>query len=175
VDSGPRRKLDKKINSNSSRQFAFWKGKLPAGLIAPIFQIPIKSTYCDLVSILQMFFLVVWIGSEISKTKIRCDAHQIVSDRKGYNMAKTKGIDLGNVVKQRDLNEEIAKVAYDLYEKRGKSSGSDLDDWLKAEKIVMDRYAKLKKDEINVMSEVAEKVTEKVAVKKRQRKQAAFR
>jgi hypothetical protein len=90
-------------------------------------------------------------------------------------MAKTRGIGLGDVVKQRDLNEEIAKVAYDLYEKRGKSGGNDFDDWVKAEKIVTERYAKLKKDEIDVMSEVAKKVTEKVATKKKQGKQAAFR
>lgn len=86
-------------------------------------------------------------------------------------MARTKGIDLGNVVTQRDLNEEIAKVAYDLYEKRGKTQGNDLDDWVKAERIVTERYAEIKKDEIDVMSEVAEKVV----TKKRQRKQPAFR
>ena len=92
-------------------------------------------------------------------------------------MAKTKGmgIGLGDVVKQRDLNEEIAKVAYDLYEKRGRGNGNDLDDWVRAEKIVMGRYAKLKREEIDAMSEVAAKVTEKVATKKRQRKQAALR
>jgi hypothetical protein len=90
-------------------------------------------------------------------------------------MAKTKGIGLGDVVKQRDLNEEIAKVAYGLYEKRGKDNGNDLDDWVRAEKIVTERYAKLKKDEIDVMSEVAEKVSGKAAVKKKQRKQPTFR
>ena len=90
-------------------------------------------------------------------------------------MAKTRGVALGNVVNQRDLNEEIAKVAYDLYEKRGKRGGNDFDDWVRAEKIVTERSAKLKKDEIDVMSEVAEKITEKAALKKRQRKQPAFR
>jgi hypothetical protein len=90
-------------------------------------------------------------------------------------MAKTKGVGLGDVVKQRDLNEEIAKIAYDLYEKRGKGNGNDLDDWVKAEKIVTERYTRLKKDEIDLMSEVAEKVTEKAATRKRQRKQTAFR
>jgi len=90
-------------------------------------------------------------------------------------MAKTKGVALGEVVKQRDLNEEIAKVAYDLYEKRGRGNGNDLDDWVKAEEIVMDRYARLKREEIDVMSEVAAKVAEKGATKKRQRKQAAHR
>jgi hypothetical protein len=90
-------------------------------------------------------------------------------------MAKTKGVGLGDVVKQRDLNEEIAKVAYDLYEKRGKGNGNDLDDWVKAEKIVTERYARLKKDEIDLMSEVAKKVTEKAATRKRQHKQTALR
>ena len=90
-------------------------------------------------------------------------------------MAKTKGVALGDVVKQRDLNEEIAKVAYDLYEKRGKSNGNDLDDWVKAEKIVAERYARLRKGEIDMMSKAAEKVTEKAAAKKKQGKQTAFR
>ena len=90
-------------------------------------------------------------------------------------MARTKSIGLGDVVKQRDLNEEIAKVAYDLYEKRGRSNGNDMDDWVKAEKIITERFARVKKDEIDLMSEVAEKVTEKAATKKRQRKQAALR
>jgi hypothetical protein len=90
-------------------------------------------------------------------------------------MAKTKGVALGDVVKRRDLNEEIAKVAYDLYERRGKSNGNDFDDWVKAEKIVTERYAKLKRDEVDLMSEAAEKVTEKAATRKRQRKQAASR
>ncbi len=86
-------------------------------------------------------------------------------------MAKRKSIDLGTVVTERDLNEEIAKVAYDLYIRRGKTHGSDIDDWVKAEKIVMARYAKLKEDEIDAMSRAAEKVIPE----KRQRKQPAFR
>ncbi len=39
------------------------------------------------------------------------------------------------------IQEEIAKVAYELYEKRGKSHGAHIDDWLEAEKIVMARHA----------------------------------
>lgn len=39
------------------------------------------------------------------------------------------------------LYDEIAKVAYELYEKSGKIEGRDLDNWLEAEKIVMARYA----------------------------------
>jgi hypothetical protein len=40
------------------------------------------------------------------------------------------------------LYDEVAKVAYDLHEKRGKVHGYDIDDWLEAERIVLERYAK---------------------------------
>lgn len=40
-----------------------------------------------------------------------------------------------------NLYEEISKVAYELYEKSGKVGGRDLDNWLKAEKIVRTRSA----------------------------------
>ncbi len=39
-----------------------------------------------------------------------------------------------------DLYKEISKVAYELYEKRGKAECRDLDDWLEAEGIVIARY-----------------------------------
>jgi hypothetical protein len=35
---------------------------------------------------------------------------------------------------------EVAKVAYGLFEKRGKLHGHDMTDWLKAEMIVKKRY-----------------------------------
>jgi hypothetical protein len=38
--------------------------------------------------------------------------------------------------------EEVAKVAYDLYEKRGRVHGQDMEDWFKAEMIVKKRYEK---------------------------------
>lgn len=41
-----------------------------------------------------------------------------------------------------DLNSEIAKIAYELHEKRGEKHGHDLQDWLEAEKIVLTRYEK---------------------------------
>jgi hypothetical protein len=34
------------------------------------------------------------------------------------------------------LNEMIQKKAYELYEKRGREPGKELDDWLEAEKLV---------------------------------------
>lgn len=39
------------------------------------------------------------------------------------------------------LHDEVAKVAYELHEKRGGAHGYDLDDWLEAERIVMERHA----------------------------------
>jgi hypothetical protein len=36
-----------------------------------------------------------------------------------------------------DLHKKISEVAYELYEKRRKAKGYDLDDWLEAQAIVM--------------------------------------
>jgi hypothetical protein len=36
--------------------------------------------------------------------------------------------------------DEIAKLARELYEKSGRVEGRDLDNWLEAERIVMERY-----------------------------------
>jgi hypothetical protein len=44
-----------------------------------------------------------------------------------------------------DLYEEIAKVAYELYEKSGYIDGRDLDNWLEAEGVVMARLAEEQK------------------------------
>lgn len=40
-----------------------------------------------------------------------------------------------------NLHDEISKVAYDLYLRRGCVHGHDLDDWLEAERIVLARHA----------------------------------
>ena len=37
---------------------------------------------------------------------------------------------------ERPTQEEIAKIAYELYLKRGATDGQDLQDWLEAEKII---------------------------------------
>jgi hypothetical protein len=42
----------------------------------------------------------------------------------------------------KNQNEEIARVAYTLYEKRGYSNGKDFADWIEAEKIVSKKYGK---------------------------------
>jgi hypothetical protein len=44
------------------------------------------------------------------------------------------------------LQDEIAKVAYGLYERRGRIHGCAAEDWVEAERIVMARYAKVKED-----------------------------
>ena len=38
--------------------------------------------------------------------------------------------------------DKVAKVAYELYEKRGRVHGQDMEDWFKAEMIVRKRYEK---------------------------------
>ncbi len=44
-----------------------------------------------------------------------------------------------------ELYEEIAKVAYEIYEKSGYIEGRDLDNWLEAERIVKARLAEEEK------------------------------
>jgi hypothetical protein len=44
------------------------------------------------------------------------------------------------------LHGEVAKTAYNFYVKRGMIDGNDLEDWLKAEKIVMGQQAKTRKN-----------------------------
>jgi len=41
----------------------------------------------------------------------------------------------------KNMRDEIARVAYDLYENRGCAPGNDFLDWLEAEKIVKQKYA----------------------------------
>jgi len=43
---------------------------------------------------------------------------------------------------EKNLYDETAIVAYELHEKRGKIHGYDLADWLEAERIVLERYAR---------------------------------
>lgn len=40
------------------------------------------------------------------------------------------------------LHDEIARVAYELFEKRGRVHGYEMENWLEAEKIVRARHAK---------------------------------
>jgi len=45
-----------------------------------------------------------------------------------------------------DLHGEVAKTAYNFYVKRGMIDGNDLEDWLRAEKIVIGQQAKSRKN-----------------------------
>lgn len=54
-----------------------------------------------------------------------------------------------------NLHDEIAKVAYELYLRRGCVHGHDLDDWLEAERIVLSRHAgqEIEEPEVEVAEE----------------------
>jgi hypothetical protein len=43
--------------------------------------------------------------------------------------------------KRNDFEKEVEKMAFDLYVQRGMTDGHNLDDWFRAEKIVMARHA----------------------------------
>jgi len=62
-------------------------------------------------------------------------------------------MDLYKEVKM-DLHDEIAKVAYELYEKSGRAAGRDTDNWLEAERIVKARYARKEKTAAGQTEEV---------------------
>jgi len=42
--------------------------------------------------------------------------------------------------REKGLHDEVARVAYELYKKRGRAHGHDLEDWLEAEKIVTEKH-----------------------------------
>ncbi|MBF8302481.1 MAG: hypothetical protein HW396_762, partial [Candidatus Dadabacteria bacterium] len=64
---------------------------------------------------------------------------QIMARQKGSSPKKSrKKMELD----ERTLQEMIAKKAHELYEKRGGGHGSDLDDWLEAERIVIGKKRK---------------------------------
>jgi len=48
----------------------------------------------------------------------------------------------------KNMNDEIALVAYSLYEKRGHAHGNDITDWVEAEMIVMKQYPKANESKV---------------------------
>ena len=48
--------------------------------------------------------------------------------------------------KKEALHDEIARVAYEFYETRGRAHGHDLADWFAAEKIVMEKHERHAKE-----------------------------
>jgi len=64
--------------------------------------------------------------------------------------------------KNKNLYGEIVVVAYDLYEKRGRVHGCHLEDWLEAERIVLERLAKeIEKEANTIGSTKGKKASEK--------------
>jgi hypothetical protein len=57
------------------------------------------------------------------------------------------------MMNEKNLHEETARVAYELHEKRGKIHGYDLADWVEAERIVLERYAREIETELERTSE----------------------
>jgi len=60
-------------------------------------------------------------------------------------MNENRGKETGSMKSEEELHDEIAKVAYQLWEQSGKVEGRDLENWNNAKKIVMD----LHKDDMN--------------------------
>lgn len=53
--------------------------------------------------------------------------------------------------------DKVEKVAYELYEKRGRVHGQDMEDWFKAEMIVKKRYEKRIEREAGVVKPAGRK------------------
>jgi hypothetical protein len=67
---------------------------------------------------------------------------------------------------RKNIYEEIARVAHDFYEKRGRAHGYDLHDWLEAEKIVLEKHAKEIEHEARIIKSTKKpKVKEKAKPK----------
>jgi hypothetical protein len=62
---------------------------------------------------------------------------RVTTEPKKFEVVKTEP--RKNVVPI-NLEEEIRRRAYELYQQRGSSSGSEADDWLSAEREVLQRY-----------------------------------
>jgi hypothetical protein len=73
------------------------------------------------------------------------------------------------MVMKKDFSDEITKVAYDLYEKRGKMHGYALEDWLQAEKIIMKRHIReIEKESEAISSTKKERASGEKTLKKKQ-------
>lgn len=64
-----------------------------------------------------------------------------------------------------DIGNEIAKLAFEIYEKSGRIEGRCLDNWLEAERIVMAKYRAME-NQGEVREEKPKKTAKKSALKK---------
>ena len=55
------------------------------------------------------------------------------------------------------IQDEIAKVAYELFENSGRMYGNELENWLAAEEIVMKKHAREKGQDANFTGSTKEK------------------
>ena len=55
-----------------------------------------------------------------------------------------------------NINDEIAKLAYELFENSGRMYGNELENWLAAEKIVMERHAREIEQDANFIGSTKE-------------------
>ena len=67
------------------------------------------------------------------------------------------------------LYDEIARIAYDLYEKSGRVDGCELDNWLEAERIVISLHAEQNKLETGLPFSLEKKKSPKKATKTEKR------
>jgi hypothetical protein len=67
---------------------------------------------------------------------------------------------------QKNIHDEIAQVAYELFEKRGRVHGHELQDWLDAEKAIAARSAKGKEKGKTMKSTKPETAKRKPKTKK---------
>ena len=56
-------------------------------------------------------------------------------------MARKSISNLSTSIPQDQLTDMIRKKAYELYEKRGKKSGQDMNNWLEAERIIKQKVS----------------------------------
>jgi hypothetical protein len=68
------------------------------------------------------------------------------------------------------LYDEIAKIAYELYEKGGRSGGRELDNWLEAERIAMARHREQEKPGIELPSSPKKKNLPSTKVPRKEKK-----
>jgi hypothetical protein len=58
---------------------------------------------------------------------------------------------------KKNIDDEIAKVAYELFENSGRMYGCELENWLAAEKIVMERRSSNIEQDANFISSTKDK------------------
>ena len=58
---------------------------------------------------------------------------------------------------KKNIRDEIAKVAYELFENSGRMYGYEVENWLAAEKIVMERHAREIERDANFIGSTKEK------------------